>query len=231
MADYSLVWTSDLAYAVGLIATDGYLSIDKRHLSVTSKDIQLLKTFLLCLNKTNQVTPLSPGSYTRKPVFRVQIGDVKLYAFLKKIGLSPCKSLILGKLTIPNKFFRDFVRGHLDGDGSVITYKDEYLTKFNAKYTYHRLFVYLISASKPHVFWLQQKILKLIDIKGSISYLPSKNKKLHGIYRLKYSTKEAKILLNWIYYNTNLPLLKRKYQIAHPFVHNFSSVLHLCCRI
>ena len=38
-------WSAELAYAVGLIATDGCLSKDKRHIDFTSKDKELIKTF------------------------------------------------------------------------------------------------------------------------------------------------------------------------------------------
>ena len=39
-------WNKNLAYAVGLITTDGCLSKDGRHIDLTSKDINLLKDFL-----------------------------------------------------------------------------------------------------------------------------------------------------------------------------------------
>lgn len=38
-------WSSDLAYAIGLITTDGSLSIDGRHINLTSKDIDQVETF------------------------------------------------------------------------------------------------------------------------------------------------------------------------------------------
>src|SRR3972149_3362535 len=42
-------WAPELAYAVGLLAPDGNLSGDGRHLSLTSKDRDLLETFRTCL--------------------------------------------------------------------------------------------------------------------------------------------------------------------------------------
>ncbi len=33
-------WTANLAYAVGLITTDGCLSKDGRHIDLTSKDLE-----------------------------------------------------------------------------------------------------------------------------------------------------------------------------------------------
>ena len=39
-----IVWSPDLAYAVGLLATDGNLSSDRRHMSFISKDRDLVET-------------------------------------------------------------------------------------------------------------------------------------------------------------------------------------------
>jgi hypothetical protein len=173
----------------------------------------------LCLNKNNSIT-LNPFSKrTKKQSYKFQFGDVNFYDFLTKIGLHPNKSLTINKITIPNKYFRDFLRGHLDGDESIIFYKDRYNTHLNPKYIYDRLFVYFTSASEKHIKWIQKTIIKLKKIHGNIDCLKYKNKKTNNpIYRLKFSTKEAKIVLNWIYYKPNLPCLLRKYLIAKPFL-------------
>ncbi len=211
-------WSFELAYAVGLITTDGNLSKDNRHITLTSTDRQLLCTFKCCLGKNNRITENTPTKRFRKKAFKVQLSDVTFYDFLIKIGLFPNKSLTIGELKIPQKYFVDFLRGHLDGDGSIIYYKDRYNSYLNPKYVYDRLFIYFISASKKHVKWLQKNIIKLKKIHGNIECLKFKTKTNNPFYRLKFSTKEAKIILNSIYYKNNLPCLLRKYQIAKPFL-------------
>jgi len=47
LKDYQ--WTSELAYVIGLITTDGCLSPNGRHLTFTSCDKQLIETFKKCL--------------------------------------------------------------------------------------------------------------------------------------------------------------------------------------
>lgn len=213
-------WTPELAYAVGLITTDGNLSSDKRHLEITSTDLQLLNTFKKCLKLKNTITDNPKGGYAnKKKAYRVQFGNVVLYDWLVKIGLTPNKSLTIGSLKVNQKYFPDFLRGHLDGDGSIISYVDRYNTYLNPKYIYQRLFVFFMSASKTHLTWLRKQINTLVNIRGSFQTkidLRNGNKSLY--YRVKYSTKEAKILLNWIYYKPNLPCLIRKYKIAKPFL-------------
>lgn len=209
-------WSSDLAYAVGLITTDGNLSKDKRHISLTSTDTQLLETFRKCLNKKNIISVDPSSVISKKPAFRIQIGDVVLYDWLTKIGLKANKSLTLGNLKIEDRYFPDFVRGHLDGDGSVIHYIDRYNTNINKKYIYERIFVYFRSASKSHIYWLRSQISKLIGIKGAlIKEKPRNGLSKTTMYLLKFSTKEAKVILNWIYYKVGLPCLLRKYTKAN----------------
>ena len=164
-----------------------------------------------------------PGSLSKKLSFRVQISDVTLYKWLTTVGLSPNKTLTIGKLNINDDYFPDFLRGHIDGDGSIIYYKDSYNSHLNPKYVYDRLFVYVISASEKHVLWIRKTIKRLKGLSGSIQKrLPSKLG-TNPMYVLKFSTKEAKILLNWIYYKSDLPCLERKFIIAKPFL-NFRQI-------
>ena len=212
-------WSSDLAYAIGLITTDGSLSKDRRHIIFTSTDIALIKTLLHCLNKTNKIINNPIGVLNKKQAYRVQISDVTLYRWLENIGLFANKSLSLSSLKIPMEFFPDFLRGHLDGDGSIVHYIDRYNTKVKATYIYTRLFVYLMSGSEKHILWLREQVREIIGTKGSLSKRVSKSQKgIHACWVLKFSTKQAKILLNWIYYKEALPCLERKFMVAKPFL-------------
>jgi len=219
LPDKNFIWAPDLAYAVGLITTDGSLSKDKRHIIFTSSDIDLLKTFKRCLKLKIRITKNHPSLITKKQSLRVQFSNVQLYNWLIKIGLCPNKTLRLGKILIPDKFFPDFVRGHLDGDGSIITYVDYYNTDKNPKYIYQRLIIYLISASKNHLIWLRDNIKRMKNIHGSFQIRKNHFRK-RPYYVLKFSKKESIILLKWIYYKKGLPCLKRKYKIAKRFLKN-----------
>lgn len=213
-------WTPDLAYAVGLITTDGCLSKDKRHVDFTSKDLCQIQTFKKVLSLKNKIGTKTNGR-KNGVYYRVQFGNVVFYDWLTKIGLSSRKSLTINSLKINPFHFRDFVRGCLDGDGSIISYTDKYNTYLNPKYTYQRLFVNFFSGSHNYLNWLQNTIWNQLGIKGAI--LTSKNAKRPDsrYYALKFSTKEARVLLNWIYYRKDLPKLERKFQIAQPFLSSF----------
>ncbi len=208
-------WTSNLAYAVGLITTDGNLSSDKRHISITSSDKQLLYTFRKCLNLKNKITKNPKGGYTKRQCYRIQFGNVCFYNWLISIGLMPRKTFRIKAIKIPHKFLADFLRGHLDGDGSIATYEDKYNTFKNPKYIYKRLYVNFLSASQKHIKWISYKLKKIINIRGDISTYKKDKTNMH---KLRFAKKESLKLLQWLYYKPNLYCLKRKRKIAESFL-------------
>ena len=211
LPDKNFSWTAKLAYIVGLLVTDGCLSNDGRHIIMRSSEIKLLNTFKKCLNINNKIGKTRNGDIVS---YRVQFGDVQFYRWLLKIGLFPTKSYTIGKINIPNKHFRDFLRGHLDGDGNIQSYIDKYNSYRGRNYTANRLFVRFISASKTHINWLYKKIQNIVHIKGAL--IINKPKKINNvpIWEIKFAKKESIKLLKWIYYRENLPCLKRKRDIA-----------------
>lgn len=193
-------WSSKLAYVVGLLTTDGSLSIDGRHIDFTSKDIQLLKTFKKCLGLKNRIGLKSSG-FSNKKYFCIQFSDVIFYKWLFKIGLTPNKTKTISALKIPNKYFFDFLRGHFDGDGSCYGYWDpRWVSSFMFYITFN-------SASKLHIDWLRKKINNLLEIKGHIAQDGNKSE-----WQLKYAKKESKRIFPKMYYKEKLPCLKRKHR-------------------
>ena len=149
--DMHFEWSPKLAYIVGLIATDGSLSKDKRHVDFTSMDVQLLKTFKDCLVLKNRICVKSNYQNPNKKYFHLQFGHVKFYKWLLSLGLMPNKTGRLGKIKIPNRYFKDFLRGHMDRDGSIFTYNDRYMSYKGKRYSYNRLYSVFNSTSFAHL--------------------------------------------------------------------------------
>lgn len=201
----NIKWSTNIAYAVGLITTDGSLSSDGRHIAFISKDIELMETFKRCLNLKNRITPKKSG-YSNKIYNKIQFGNVNFYRWLLKIGLMPNKTKKLSEIDIPDKYFPDFLRGHIDGDGCIRVYQDPIYPNSQ------RLYTRFISASLPHILWLRKRILLLLKIKGYI------NPHIKGVFELTYAKNESKILLKALYYNRSIPCLERKRTIAGSFI-------------
>lgn len=191
-----VIWTPELAYAIGLLATDGCLSLDGRHLELTSKDVEQLKNFMKCLNISVKIGTKKSGM-TGKQLTRIQFGDVTLYRFLVDIGFTPAKTKTIGELKIPIKYFFDFLRGHHDGDGTFYSYFDP---RWKNSFMYYLVF---ISASKKHVVWMQNKLKTLLKINGHVTTG-------RGVYQLKYAKKESLKVLRRMYSERGVVCLKRK---------------------
>lgn len=197
--NYKIIWGPDLAYAIGLLTTDGNLSNDGRHLTLVSKDKQLLKTFKNCLGLDCKIALKKSGFTGKQDCYRVQFGNTTLYKYLLKIGLHPNKSKTIEKLEIPDKYFFDFLRGCFDGDGCFYSYWDR---RWESSFMFYTTFS---SGSLVHLKWLRSRIKKYLKIKGYLSVG-------RRVWQLRYAKKESKILISKIYYREKLPCLKRKYK-------------------
>lgn len=193
----NVVWSADLSYIVGLIATDGCLSSDGRHIDLTSKDLQLLKTFKKCLALSNKIGLKSSG-FSNKKYYRVQFGNVILYKWLSYLGITPRKSITIGALKIPNKYFFDFLRGSFDGDGTCYSYWDP---RWASSFMFYINFT---SGSLKHLKWIRGRIKQLLKVNG---HLTQGNR----AWQLKYAKKESMVIIPKMYYKESLPCLRRKY--------------------
>ncbi|HSX19268.1 MAG TPA: LAGLIDADG family homing endonuclease [Candidatus Saccharimonadales bacterium] len=194
-------WSADLAYVVGLIASDGCLSKDGRHIDFTSKDLDQVETFARILNLKNKIALKSRGHSSEKIYYHIQFGNVKFYKFLLQIGLTPHKSKTISTLKIPNKYFVDFLRGCFDGDGHTYSYWDP---RWRSSFM---LYFGLTSASNEFLKWIKERIKKLYDINGQIGTT-------NRAYKLIYAKGASINLIDKIYYKDGLPyLLRKKYKI------------------
>ena len=121
----STKWSGNLAYAIGLIAADGCLNKDGRHLWFSSKDLELIEKFKKSLGLSNKIGKYARGGETEKRYFCITFGDINFHSFLNSIGLTPAKSKTIKFVKIPKNYFADFLRGLFDGDGSFYTFRDK----------------------------------------------------------------------------------------------------------
>jgi hypothetical protein len=209
-----LVWTPDLAYAVGLIATDGNLSKKPGRIAIMSNDTDLLDLVRRRLRLNTDIRPHRGGYGTR--CHHLAWSDRRFYDWLANVGLTPAKSLTLGPLAVPDEYFADFFRGCVDGDGSIVSYIDRYHTFKSASYVYTRLYVSIVSASFRFIEWLRASVQRLVNVAGHVDVRRSGGR--HDVWRLRYAKRESLAVLRWIYYAHDVTCLIRKRRIATPFL-------------
>lgn len=188
----------NLWYLVGLITSDGCLSSDGRHIDITSKERDFLRSLKdhfhfvgrVC-NKYNSIGQLN---------HHIILSNRSLYEFLLSIGLSPRKSLTIKAVDVPEKYFCDFLRGLIDGDGCIRSWMHP-----SNKREQWSLRIY--SGSERFIKWLKQSIETLLRVKGKI------HKEKTTIWILKYGKMAARIIAQRCYYEGAFAL-NRKGKLA-----------------
>lgn len=198
MNNISLKWRADLAYLIGLVATDGSLSKDKRHIDFTSKDFEQIENFKKILGINTKYRLKNSGSVKEKKYYSIQFSHVKLYRFLEAVGIFPNKSKNLEDIKVPDKYFRDLLRGLFDGDGYSTSHFDK---RWKSSFV---LYTGFTSASELHLNWIKKKIENIFGIQGKLK--PS-GRSTKTLYFAKYASIK---LFKEIYYRDDLVCLKRK---------------------
>ena len=193
-------WNADLAYIVGLIASDGSLSKDGRHISFTSKDRQLAELYRALIRPSAKLSRKGAGHTSEKPYYLIQFSDTALYDFLVDTGMTPNKSLTMPGLSIPSKYFADFLRGEFDGDGSIWGYQDK---RWRNSFMHYTCF---ISASSDFILWLRESISLSLPGIGNGTLKPGSR-----CFQLKYAKQDSQLLFKYMYYRPDLPHLHRKH--------------------
>lgn len=190
-------WSGNLAYALGLIATDGCLARYTTLVDLTSKDREQLENFNRCLELKLKVGIKKAGN--GKLAFRVQIKNRTFYDFLVSIGLTPAKSKTLGELRIPDKYYFDFLRGCFDGDGCFYSYWDP---RWKSSFMFY---TELVSASPKFVEWIREKNRELLGINGHVAHDVKK-----ATFQLRYAKRDSLLLLKKMYRSHGSISLSRK---------------------
>ncbi len=197
-----LGWSRAFAYVVGIIATDGNLSPDLRHIHVTSKDYEIVANCKKYLGLKNKISKKGRGGSKEKKYYVLQFGDENFYDFLLELGLTPRKSKTISILRVPAKYFQDFLRGCIDGDGSISISKHP-----ESRYPQYKL--RLCSASRAFLDWILRSCRRLLGATGGSISKTEKS----SVYTLTFAKQNSILLLKMIY-SGNVICLGRKRKIA-----------------
>jgi hypothetical protein len=204
-----LEWSNNMAYVVGLMASDGCLISGRRQLNFKSEDEQLVRTFLSCLGR-----PMHYGTIVGKTGnvhYVTQFSDAKFYRWLQDVGLTPRKSLTIGALNAPDKFLFPMLRGLFDGDGHISNFIHNPTPSTYPEYRYERLWVYFNCASRSHLEWIRSRVASVADLDGHIE--TQRREGRHDFFRLKYGNHASVVLLKAMYPTPDVPKLERKWKV------------------
>lgn len=183
----------ETCYWIGVMYTDGFLTKTNLYtnyfgLSVQEKDNEWLDKFKKYLKYTGEIHhyKVSAGYKPGAPYVRLCVGNNQIVKNLEQVGVVEHKTKIINHIPSQLLCMDDFIRGVIDGDGSL---RKEYPNlRICGNYDF------------------------LIDIANYFGY-PYKIYKDKSIYDLVYNAEESRILEKRLYKNACV-YLDRKYNIA-----------------
>jgi len=203
--DYFKNWTSDMAYVLGFIASDGNVYNNRLKISVKKTDIDILEKMKKSLGYSGDI--FNESNKCNGKTFEIStlsIHSKEICNDLKALNITENKSLTLNMDNIiPKEFKLDFVRGYFDGDGSI-----GMMYPTNSKGTKSNIaqIRFRICSGSFKILELIVEAFKENGIKET-KIRKCKNKEL---YEIEYSTNSALEIYELLYKDKNSISLDRK---------------------
>lgn len=199
---FEIISTKERAYFLGLIYADGYITdYSELGISLHFDDKYILEVLNEQLGNVHNIKErIRKNSYNGYD-YTSHTADLRIYSKplcddLIKHGIMPRKTKSNIFPLIEDNLFSHFLRGYFDGDGCI--YKHN-------KQGYNM--VHFTCGSKSFLEYLFRKIENKLNITGKI--YKEKDKKYRLMY---YKQADAKILLEYIYKDSDGLRLERKYK-------------------
>jgi hypothetical protein len=185
-------------YLAGLIATDGCLIRNGRRVSLVAKDPNFLE---MLRRRCLITTPVGRHPNGRgQMAHHLNISGRAYWESLARIGLTPAKSKTIPALDVPDVMFDDFLRGVIDGDGSIRRW--HHPANGGEQWSLR-----IFSASPPFLGWLKTTISRRMGVEGRIHHSHT------SVSVLKYGKLAAQRVFQACY-DEEVPALERKRRLA-----------------
>lgn len=194
-------WTPSMAYVLGFIAADGWISINTKNgkgsyrlgVFVNEKDREVVEFIKKSMNLSHEIKTKATN------LVGLEICSKKLISDIQVLGIVPCKSkLIKMPRDIPKQCISHYVRGLFDGDG-WITVADDYF------------YCGIVSASDGFL----EQIRDAADCGGRIYHRKSGGfKRKDGVktimHTLKYTKHDTIRFRDFLYHNECFSLSRKR---------------------
>lgn len=186
--------TSEKAYWLGFMYADGYIISNSNTigLGLSEKDLHHLEKFKIFLNYKGKIR------YRDKyKSVSIEFRDSKMWNDLYKNGCIPKKSLILefpNEDILEEKFYKDFIRGYFDGDGSICNTEKTKMVSLIGTFNFLEKICEISNISKDRIY-------KLDKNSKQFRIVLSSNNDIFNFVKFLY--KDAKIFMDRKYKKYN----------------------------
>lgn len=189
--------TEDMAYILGFLAADGTVSKNSNQIKITvaQKDSNLLEEIKKRLNYTGVVKYTTTNQNFDIATLEVTCEHYK--KTLAEYNIVPNKTFTFSiPEKLDKKYWRDFIRGYFDGDGSVSTAGK---AAFRSQ---------ICSARKITLQQILTYLEEFYHIPATRIYVAPRAQ--HPLYYFQYSTNATRLLYQALYYDNCLCLQRKR---------------------
>lgn len=202
-----IYWSPEIAYLVGLIATDGTLRSNRKQIKIASSSRSFLeeisKVIIDFTGRTINIDHSTKYFNGKKyDCYAIAFTSYPFYDFCLTIGLTPAKTYSLSKLKIPDEYFHDFLRGVIDGDGN---YNSHALSEI-----YKVASIRIYSGSIEFLRWINETCKRIYKIQGG-NFTEDSNELGRKDILIFSRVYDNLLIIERIYLNAKI-FYKRRYQ-------------------
>src|SRR5699024_9458772 len=210
-----ITWSNDIAYLIGLIATDGTLRKNRKQIKVSNKDIQImndLKEIIQSITGREQSITDYVAKFNEKEYmhYQIQFTSYPLYEFLLSIGVEPNNTSSIGKVEIADEFYAHVLRRVIDGEGNY-NYQ-------NKKHLYIRIY----SGSEDFLNWLNRTAIRIFGLAGG--HIRYEGREIGSRYILYFQSNYDVLKIIDNIYEESTYACKRKKDMADYMLENMAEL-------
>lgn len=211
---FSSIDTEHKAYWLGYLFADGFVGDDNfSNVSLSSIDMEILEKFKIDIEFTGEIresvlSGFNKGLKNSKPIYTLNFSSKKMSDDLRKLGIK--KNRKEENVNIPiirSDLNNHFLRGYIDGDGSIYAYTRKYNIK-NKLYSYNRIKFDLIANDVMVIFFK--------TLLPDVSFTFGKSKTVWLKFIQVQSKLSLRILFEFIYKDATI-FLNRKHIVWKNF--------------
>ncbi len=192
------------AYWIGFISADGNIYKNKLSIELNYKDDELLKQFIVDLDTPRPLYYRERKNGAKSAT--VEIRNNKIVEDLSKYNIIPRKTYNLCFPNIDERYYKDYIRGFFDGDGTYVLQIKPRFMKRKGIYE-DKIYCEIACVCKCKNFLLNiGSILSKNGIDNHLCY-----DKRDDLYYIRiYGINNCKDFINYIYYNDCRMLSRKK---------------------
>lgn len=198
--DFFKIWSPDMAYVLGFIFADGNINWkpEKSYRALTITTAERDKEHLERIrSKLKSTKPLLYSESTKS--YRLIVNNITICTDLMNLGVIPRKSLSVKFPEIPEDMLSYFIKGVIDGDGTI-----RYVSRKRSPYFEIRI----ASGSEQFLKTMTEKIELKTGITGQVKNVRN------NLFILRYTCRKALNLAEWIYNDGQLHLTRKSQQYS-----------------